>query len=56
MFSNIGSAEVVVVSIALLLLFGGKKLPEFARGLGEATKELKKAQKEFQNAVKDSKE
>lgn len=56
MFNNLGSTEVLVVGIVLLLLFGGKKLPEFARGLGEATKEIKKAQKEISSAVKDAKE
>ena len=56
MFSNLGSTEILVVAVVLLVLFGGKKLPEFARGLGEATKELKKAQKEIKNATKDNKE
>jgi sec-independent protein translocase protein TatA len=53
MFGNIGSSEVLVVAIVLLVLFGGKKLPEFARGLGEATKELKKAKKDFNKAINE---
>ena len=56
MFSNIGSSEVVIVAVALLFLFGGKKLPEFARGLGEAAKELKKAKGEFTKAMNDDKD
>lgn len=54
MFSNIGSSEVIVIAVVLLFLFGGKKLPEFARGLGESARELKKAQKEFEKSMKDS--
>ncbi|KKT35426.1 MAG: Sec-independent protein translocase protein TatA [Candidatus Collierbacteria bacterium GW2011_GWC1_45_47] len=53
MFSNIGIGEVVVVVLVLLFLFGGKKLPELARGLGESGKELKKAKKEIERALSD---
>lgn len=53
MLSNIGSTELLVVAAVLLLLFGGKKLPSFAKGLGESVKELKKAKKEFSDALKD---
>jgi len=52
MFSNLGSTEILVVALVLLFLFGGKKLPEFAKGLGEAKKELNKAQKEIEEASK----
>ncbi|HLD51551.1 preprotein translocase [candidate division WWE3 bacterium RIFOXYC1_FULL_40_10] len=45
MFGNIGTTEIVVVLLVLLLLFGGKKLPELARGLGDAIKEFKSALK-----------
>lgn len=34
--------EVIVIAIIILLLFGGKKIPEFVRGLGEAVKEFRK--------------
>ena len=53
MFRNIGTVEIIVVAVILLILFGGKKLPELARGIGESGKELKRAQKEFQDALKD---
>lgn len=43
MFSNIGTAEIIIIAVVLLILFGGKKLPELARGLGEASKEFRKA-------------
>lgn len=56
MFNNISSSEIMVVALVFLLLFGGKKLPEFARGLGESAKELKKAKREFNKSMKDVKE
>lgn len=43
MFQGIGTAEVVVIGVVLLILFGGKKLPELARGMGDALKEFRKA-------------
>ena len=53
MFRNIGTVEIIIIAVVLLILFGGKKLPELARGIGESGRELKKAQKEFQDAIKD---
>lgn len=42
---NIGTGEILVVALVALLFFGGKKLPEFARGVGEAVNEFRKAAK-----------
>jgi len=53
MFNNISGTELLVVAFVLVVLFGGKKLPEFAKGLGESAKELKKAKKEFTKAMGD---
>jgi len=39
----IGSGELIVILCLVMLLFGGKKLPEFARSLGEGIREFKKA-------------
>ena len=41
----IGTTEIVLIVLAILLLFGGKKIPELARGLGSAFKEFKKSMK-----------
>lgn len=46
MLNNIGLTEILVVSAVLLVLFGGKRLPEFAKGLSEAIKEFRNAFKE----------
>ena len=44
---NIGSNEIILAAVVILILFGSNKLVEFARGLGEAKKELKKVGKEL---------
>lgn len=46
MLSGIGTTEVVVIGLILLVLFGGKKLPELARGMGSSIKEFRKAANE----------
>ena len=46
MFKNIGLPEVIIIAVVLLLLFGGKRIPEFIRGLGESVKEFRKASKD----------
>ncbi|HAV15339.1 MAG TPA: twin-arginine translocase TatA/TatE family subunit [Candidatus Pacebacteria bacterium] len=45
MFKNIGSTEIVIIAVVLLVLFGGKKIPELVRGIGEAIREFRKALK-----------
>lgn len=39
----IGSGELIVILCVILILFGGKKLPEFAKNLGRGVREFKKA-------------
>lgn len=46
-----GGGELLIVLALALLLFGPKKLPELARGLGQAVAEYNKAQKEFEKEV-----
>lgn len=46
MLRNIGSTELLVIAAIFLVLFGGKKLPELARGVGDSIKEFRKAAKE----------
>lgn len=47
----IGSWEIVVIMIVVLVLFGGKKLPEFARNLGKGLKEFKKASRDIVDEI-----
>ncbi|MBL9135441.1 MAG: twin-arginine translocase TatA/TatE family subunit [Verrucomicrobiales bacterium] len=46
---NLGWGEIVLILVVVLLLFGAKKLPELARGLGQGIKEFKKATKDVQD-------
>ncbi|HEK19720.1 MULTISPECIES: twin-arginine translocase TatA/TatE family subunit [unclassified Mucilaginibacter] len=41
---GLGAPEIILIIIAILLLFGGKKVPELMRGLGKGVKEFKDAQ------------
>jgi sec-independent protein translocase protein TatA len=55
---GLSGGELIVVLVAILVLFGAKRIPEFAKGLGQGIKEFKKASnevtQEFQNAMDES--
>ena len=50
---GLSPVELLVILFVVLVLFGGKKLPELARGLGKGLKEFKKAQKEIQDEINE---
>ena len=52
MFGNLGPMEIFIIVAAILILFGAKKIPEFARGIGKGMKEFKKAVKEVEEDIK----
>lgn len=41
---GLGAPEIILIVLALLLLFGGKKIPELMRGMGKGVREFKDAQ------------
>lgn len=47
----IGMQEMIMIFIIILLLFGAKKLPELARGVGKSMGEFKKAKEEFEHEI-----
>ena len=51
-----GGGEMVVIAIVILLLFGAKKLPELARGLGQGIKEFKGAVDGVKEEINDAKD
>jgi sec-independent protein translocase protein TatA len=55
-FMNLGGQEMIFVFIIILLLFGAKKLPELARGVGKSMGEFKKAREEFEREITKSEE
>lgn len=48
---NLGGGEIILILALILILFGAKKLPELAKGLGQGIKEFKKATKEVTDEV-----
>jgi sec-independent protein translocase protein TatA len=48
---NFGGQEVIVIFLIVLLLFGAKKLPELARGIGKSMGEFKKAREDFEKEI-----
>src|SRR3954463_1544623 len=46
-FMNLAGPDLIVILLIILVLFGAKKLPELARGMGQAVKEFQKAKDEF---------
>jgi len=50
---GLGPWEIALVILVIIILFGGKKLPELARGLGLGLREFKKAKQEIKDEVKN---
>ncbi|MEN8121258.1 MAG: twin-arginine translocase TatA/TatE family subunit [Bacteroidota bacterium] len=50
----ISGAEIFIILIFILLLFGSKKIPEVAKGLGKGMKEFKKATDEIKKEITDT--
>lgn len=48
-FPGIGTQELIIVLFVILLLFGAKKLPELARGVGRSLREFRKASSEIED-------
>src|SRR5580704_9236361 len=48
---NLAGPDLIVILLIVLLLFGAKKLPELARGMGQAVREFTKAKDEFEREV-----
>lgn len=50
---SLGGPEVFIVIFAILLLFGAKKIPELARGMGKGIREFKDATKEIKDEIEE---
>ena len=52
-FQNLGVWEIVLIAFVVLLLFGGKKIPELMKGLGKGVKSFKEGMNEVEKELKD---
>lgn len=53
---NLGPWEIVLIVLVIILLFGGKKIPELMRGIGKGVKTFKQGMKEAEDDIKEIKE
>jgi len=51
---GLGTSEVMVIMVVILIFFGAKRIPELARGLGKGIREFKDATKEIKNDIENA--
>lgn len=51
LFGNFGLSEVLIIAFVVLLLFGGKKIPELMRGLGKGVSSFKQGMSDIQEEI-----
>ena len=51
MFGSFGAGEVVIIALIVLLLFGGKKIPELMKGIGKGVKSFKDGVKGIEDEI-----
>ncbi len=54
MLSNLGGPDLIIILLIVLVLFGAKKLPELAKGMGQAVKEFQKAKDDFSDELRNA--
>lgn len=53
LIGNLGTGEILIIALIVLLLFGGKKIPELMRGLGKGVKSFKDGMNDVEKEIKD---
>lgn len=53
LFGSFGWGEILIIAFVILLLFGGRKIPELMKGLGKGVKSFKDGMKGVENDIKD---
>jgi sec-independent protein translocase protein TatA len=51
---NLGFQEILLIAVVVLVLFGGRKIPEFMRGLGKGMREFNDAKDKITDEIKDN--
>ena len=49
---NLGTSEIIIIAVLVLLLFGGKKIPELMKGIGKGVSQFKRGLKEVEDDIK----
>lgn len=49
---NIGTTEIIIIALIILLLFGGRKIPEMMRGIGKGIRSFKEGMKDINEEIK----
>lgn len=53
LIGNLGTGEILIIALIVLLLFGGKKIPELMQGLGKGVKSFKDGMSDVEKEIKD---
>lgn len=53
LFFNLGASEILIIAMIILLLFGGKKIPELMKGLGKGIRDFKNAKEGVMDEIKN---
>ncbi|HAH50232.1 MAG TPA: twin-arginine translocase TatA/TatE family subunit [Balneola sp.] len=51
---SFGTTEIIIIAIIVLVLFGAKRIPELAKGLGQGIKEFRKASSDIKKEIEES--
>lgn len=51
---NLGAGEIIAIALIVLLLFGGKKIPELMKGLGKGVRSFKEGMNNIENDIENS--
>ncbi len=54
LFGTVGATEIIIVALIVLLLFGGKKIPELMKGIGKGVKSFKDGMKGVEEDMKET--
>ncbi len=53
LFMNLGTGEIIIIALVILLLFGAKRLPELAKSIGKSVKSFKSGMNEVEKEIMD---
>ena len=54
LFLNLGAGEIIIIALVVLLLFGGKKIPELMKGIGKGVKSFKDGMSDLEKDIHDA--